>query len=191
MKLIIGLGNPGPEYKNTRHNVGFRILDELMIQGLFDLSEFKLEKKFKAEVANGTFGAEKIILAKPQTFMNESGQAVKALKTFYKIKPKEIIVIQDDLDLPNGKIRISTESSSAGHKGIDSIIKNLKTKTFIRIRVGISNELKEIMPADKFVLQKLSEEDEEMLEGKIPDIIESIKMFCENEPLEKIQSKFN
>lgn len=191
MKLIIGLGNPGPEYKNTRHDVGFRILDELMIQGLFDLSEFKAEKKFKAEVASGTFGAEKIILAKPQTFMNESGQAVKSLKTFYKIKPKEIIVIQDDLDLPIGKIRISTESSSAGHKGIDSIIQNLKSKTFIRIRVGISNELKEIMPADKFVLQKFSEEDEEMLEGKIPDIIEAIKMFCENEPLEKIQSKFN
>jgi len=191
MKLIIGLGNPGPEYKNTRHNVGFRILDELMIQGLFDLSEFKSEKKFKAEVATGTFGAEKIILAKPQTFMNKSGQTVKVLKTFYKIKPKEIIVIQDDLDLPIGKIRISTESSSAGHKGIDSVIQNLKTKTFIRIRVGIANELKEIMPADKFVLQKFSEEDEEMLEGIIPDTIEAIKMFCENEPLEKIQSKFN
>jgi PTH1 family peptidyl-tRNA hydrolase len=191
MKLIIGLGNPGPEYKSTRHNVGFRILDEIMIKGLFDLSEFKPEKKFKSEVATGTFGTEKIILAKPQTFMNKSGLAVKVLKTFYKVKPKEIIVIQDDLDLPIGKIRISTESSSAGHKGIDSIIQNLKTKNFIRIRIGVANELKEIMPAEKFVLQKFSKEDEEIFEGKIPDIIEAIKMFCENEPLEKIQSKFN
>ncbi|MDD5341338.1 MAG: aminoacyl-tRNA hydrolase [Patescibacteria group bacterium] len=191
MKLIIGLGNPGPDYKNTRHNVGFRLLDELMIHGLFDLSEFKTEKKFNAEVSEGTFGAEKIILAKPTTFMNDSGAAVLALKTFYKIKSSEIIVIQDDLDLPIGKIRISTESSSAGHKGIDSIIQKLKSKTFIRIRVGIANELKEIIPADKFVLQKFSEEDEEILEGIIPDTIEAIKMFCENEPLEKIQSKLN
>jgi len=191
MKLIIGLGNPGPEYKNTRHNVGFRILDEIKLQGLFELSEFKTEKNFKAEVSSGTFGAEKIVLAKPQTFMNESGQAVKALKTFYKIKPKEIIIIQDDLDLPIGRIRISTESSSAGHKGIDSIIKNLKTKEFIRIRVGIANELKEILPAEKFVLQKFSQEDEEIFEGIIPSAIEAIKMFCENVPLEKIQNKFN
>ncbi|OGY42632.1 MAG: aminoacyl-tRNA hydrolase [Candidatus Buchananbacteria bacterium RBG_13_36_9] len=189
MKLIIGLGNPGQEYQNTRHNIGFQIVD--MIADNLILKSLKPNKKFQAEICEGTFGNEKVILAKPQTFMNNSGLAVKKIKTFYKIKPPDIIIIHDDIDLPVGKIRISQSSSSGGHKGIDSIIKELKSKNFIRVRMGIANELREKIPAEKFVLQKFSSQDEKKLKNVFLAALNAVQMLIENEKLEKVQSKFN
>jgi len=189
MKLIIGLGNPNPEYKNNRHNIGFQIIDQIA-ESLI-LKSLKLEKKFKAEVCAGTFEDQKIILAKPQTFMNNSGLAVKLLKTFYKIKPQDIIVIHDDIDLPIGGIRISKWSSSGGNKGVESIIKEIGTKNFIRVRIGIANDLRAKIPADKFVLQNFNTQDKKILKNILPRAQEAVKMIIEAEPLEKVQNKFN
>ena len=114
MKIIVGLGNPGKKYENTRHNVGFLALDRIMER--FKDDRFKLEKKFDAEIVKLKVGGEDIILAKPQTFMNLSGQAVRKIVDFYKVNPeKDLIVVYDDVDIPLGKVRVRDEGSSAGH----------------------------------------------------------------------------
>src|SRR5689334_19392192 len=139
MKLIIGLGNPGKQYENTRHNAGFIILDE--IRKALDFPEFKFDNKFDAEISTGDYKLEaisyKLILAKPQSFMNLSGQAVKKIMDFYKIPVENIAVIHDDLDIELGKYKLSDDASAAGHNGVQSIIDHLGTQKFRRIRVGI------------------------------------------------------
>lgn len=137
MILITGLGNPGEQYKNTRHNVGFMVLDELAEMGGFPAFEFA--KKFNGLVSQGIMAEDEVILLKPQTFMNESGKAVKAVASFYKIKPKDIYVVQDEADVDLGKIKISQDANSAGHKGVQSIIDEIGTKNFTRFRVGINS----------------------------------------------------
>ena len=154
MKLIVGLGNPGTEFNNTRHNIGFTALDYL--REYFDLPKFKLDKKLKAEITRN----KDLILAKPQTFMNESGEAVSAIKKYYKIKLADIIVLRDDVDIQIGKIKSKKGSSGAGHKGIASIIKHLKSKNFRQIKIGVANEMiRTKIPTEKFVLQKFTKED--------------------------------
>jgi len=154
MKLIIGLGNPGVKYNNTRHNIGFSALD--FLREHFDLPKFKLDKKLKAEITKN----KNIILAKPLTFMNESGQAVAAIKKYYKIKLSDIIVLHDDVDIQVGKIKSKKGSSGAGHKGIASIIKYLKSKNFWQIKIGVANEMiRSKIPTEKFVLQKFTKDD--------------------------------
>jgi len=189
MKLIIGLGNPGLPYKNTRHNIGFQVLDDfLATSNLFNsVPKFKIEKKFKAEI----FKSDNFILAKPQTFMNNSGQTVKALKNFFKIELENIIIVHDDIDLPIGTIRISQNSSSGGHKGLDSIISNIQSKNFIRLRIGIANGMRKKIPADKFVLQKFNPNDKKILRNKMPNILEALSLLIAGESLAKIQNKFN
>ena len=189
MELIIGLGNPGSEYKNTRHNIGFHIID--MIAEDLILKSLKPNKKFQAEICEGTFGEQKIILARPQTFMNNSGLAIKKIKTFYKIKPQDIIVIHDDIDLPIGVIRIAKSASSGGNKGVESIINEINTKNFIRIRIGIANELRTKISADKFVLQKFSLEDEKKLKNVFLNTLNAVQMLIEGEKLVAVQNKFN
>lgn len=185
MKLIIGLGNPGPEYQNNRHNIGFQTLDQLSDD--LKLPKFKIEKKFKAEITKG----DDFILAKPQTFMNNSGFAVKALKTFYKIKPENIIVVHDDIDISIGTIRISRGASSGGNNGVASIIKELGTKDFIRIRVGVANSQRKKIPADKFVLQNFNPADKKIIKDTMPQILEALSLLITGEPLNKVQNKFN
>lgn len=173
MKLIIGLGNPGKEYQNTRHNIGFIIIDNIL--NTFNFPSFKEEKKFKAEISQGEINGEKIILAKPQTFMNLSGEAVQLIANFYKIKTPDIIVIQDDKDIDFLKIRIKKEASGdGGHNGIKSIQNCLNTKEICRFKIGIANELLEKIPTDKFVLGNFSKEELEKLTEKKEEIINSI-----------------
>jgi PTH1 family peptidyl-tRNA hydrolase len=133
VKLIVGLGNPGRKYAGNRHNVGFQCLDRLAeVRGL----SFG-RRKHKALLAQGKTADLKIILAKPQTFMNLSGEAVERLVRFYKVPREDILVIYDDLDLPLGKIRLRPEGGSGGHKGMKSVIEHLGTNGFPRLRVGI------------------------------------------------------
>jgi PTH1 family peptidyl-tRNA hydrolase len=167
MKLIIGLGNPGQKYNNTRHNVGFEILDLLS-------KDFKFEKKFHAEIAkNG-----ELLLAKPQTFMNLSGSAVQAIMTFYKITPDNLTVIHDDLDINIGEYKIQTNRSSAGHNGVQSIIDTLGTKDFHRIRVGIKSEkANPNIPVENFVLNKFSKEEEKIIEGVKKEVVTQINQM--------------
>ncbi|MFH1889989.1 MAG: aminoacyl-tRNA hydrolase [Candidatus Kuenenbacteria bacterium] len=167
MYLIVGLGNPGKKYEKTRHNAGFMAIDFLAEK--FGFEDFKTKNKFKAEVAEGKSGNEKIIMAKPQTYMNNSGDAVQLLQSFYGIKSENIVVIYDELDLPLGKIRVRDEGSSAGHKGVESIIIKIGTDKFNRIRIGIKNENAEKMPADKFVLSKFGLVEKFKLKNNILD----------------------
>lgn len=136
MKLIVGLGNPGSKFEYTRHNIGFMVVERLVkdrFSLLPSLKAWKKEEKFLSEVCK----ADDYIVAKPQTYMNLAGLAVAKLANFYKVKPSDILVIHDDIDLPIGKIRIRAGGASAGHHGIDSIIKNLHTDSFVRFRLGI------------------------------------------------------
>ncbi len=175
MKLIIGLGNPGEEYKKTRHNAGFLALDKLVLSSKYQV--LSTQSKFNAEISNGVIDDEKILLVKPQTFMNNSGQAVKAIVDYYKIKPEDIVVIHDDLDIPFGEYKISKNKNSGGHKGVQSIIDYLGTKDFTRIRIGIGTGVQDLScktPTEKFVLERFSEEEMEIVKGMIEEIVSNI-----------------
>jgi len=190
MKLIVGLGNPGKEYEETRHNCGFMAISSL--RSILDFSTFKLKKKFNSFVSKGKIDGKKIILARPQTFMNESGRAVFAIAFFYKIKADDIWVIYDDLDLPLGKIRIRLGGSSGGHKGVQSIIDNLKTDNFVRFRIGITptgpGALK--IPAEKFVLQKFRKGEKENIIKTIHRAAEAIR-FALKKGIKEAMNKYN
>jgi PTH1 family peptidyl-tRNA hydrolase len=158
MKLIVGLGNPGPKHKKTRHNVGFLILDkvrEYLIKSNYNFSEFLFDKSSISEISEGKVSSGKVLLIKPQTYMNTSGKAVMKLIEFYKLDPKkDLIVIYDDIDIAFGDIRTRGESS-AGHKGMQSIIDFLKTSEIKRVRVGIlGKEKNEIEDVANYVLEK-------------------------------------
>lgn len=144
MKLIVGLGNPGKKYARTRHNIGFKILDALhdTLAKEYPISDWNLSKKFNAEVCGVTVGNQKIILAKPMTYMNGSGQAVQLIAGFYKTVPQDIIVVHDDKDLILGEIRDQFDRGHAGHNGVRSIADTIGTNAFGRLRVGIGNEKK-------------------------------------------------
>jgi len=170
IKLIVGLGNPGKEYENTRHNTGFLFIDALAKQ--FETPDFEFNKKLQSEISRF-----KIILAKPQTFMNKSGLAVSALIKFYKIKPENILIVHDDIDILWSEFKISFGRSSAGHKGVESIIKSLKTKNFWRLRIGIQPAyakatagkpaVKKHIRADKIILKKFTPAETKILNQTI------------------------
>jgi len=143
MKLIVGLGNPGSKYENTRHNVGFMVIDYLTKNEQIDSTKAKLFK--------------------PQTFMNNSGPEVKKTADYYKVKPENILVIHDDIDLPLGEIKVQQGHGSAGHKGVQSIIDALGTNDFVRIRIGIRPE-QLTMDTEKFVLEKFTSEEQEIID---------------------------
>lgn len=136
MKLVVGLGNPGKKYEKTRHNVGWRVLDAL------DLN-FLLEKKFNSELAEVKRGSEKVLYCKPQTFMNNSGHAVRMIADYYTVDRANIIVVYDDKDLPFGTVRLRSEGSAGGHNGVQSIIEHLGEQEgvdFARVRIGVAPE---------------------------------------------------
>jgi PTH1 family peptidyl-tRNA hydrolase len=135
MKLIVGLGNPGKQYEKTRHNMGFSVLD--LIADAFGADAFQNNEKFKGAVARFAAGTDDVILAKPATFMNRSGDAVSRIAVFYKIAPTDIAVVHDEMDLPAGEIKFSFGRGAAGHNGVASIIAALGTEEFLRVRIGI------------------------------------------------------
>ena len=150
MKLIVGLGNPGERYQKSRHNVGFILLDKFAADN--NLNWRKVER-FNSEVADYSNG----LLIKPQTFMNNSGDAVSKLVNFYKISLNDLIIIHDDVDLPLGVIKKQKGKNSAGHHGVENIIEELGTKDFWRIRVGIGKPEDKNIPVDEWVLQDFGE----------------------------------
>ena len=184
--LIIGLGNPGEKFKNTRHNAGFLALDEFAKES--KCSIFKLSKKFQAEISEDNIFGKNIILAKPQTFMNESGKAVK--KILAQKKNEQIIVVHDDLDLPLGRIKIVENRGSGGHKGVESIIKNLGTENFIRIRIGIVPESGKPEAVEKFVLEAFKKEEKEILKQALQKSAEALSTIIKDGP-EKAMNEFN
>jgi len=187
MVIIIGLGNPGEKYKNTRHNVGFMAIDEFARKN--DFPEFKLQKKSNALISEGIIGDEKIVLAKPQTFMNDSGKAVRAITKPYTLNPKPLlVVIHDDIDLPIGKIKIIKERGSAGHKGVESIIKNIGNDGLIRIRIGIGGP--KDVKAMKIVLKKFSAEEQKTIDRVLQKTADALNVFIK-EGLEKTMNEYN
>lgn len=162
MYLIVGLGNPEPEYSNTRHNMGFDTINCLAKQTKIDINR----NKFNALYGSGTIEGEKVVLVKPQTFMNLSGKAVREFKNFYKLDLSEIIVIYDDIDLEKGKIRIRKKGTAGSHNGMKSVIQELAKDEFTRIRVGIgSPEFKGDLI--NYVLEPISKEEREILDEGI------------------------
>lgn len=169
MRLIIGIGNKDKEYEYTRHNFGHLSVDALVEKkGL----SWKSNKKTLSLTADWQHGREKVIVAKTQVYMNESGKAVRALKSFYKLPTNKIIVIYDDIALPLGKIKLSKSRGDGGHKGIESIIKQLKSKDFKRIRLGIGPQKGS---SESFVLKKFSASEKK----KLPEVIDSSHLVIE------------
>jgi PTH1 family peptidyl-tRNA hydrolase len=171
MKLIVGLGNPGSSYQKTRHNVGFMVVDALA--SALDLN-FSNNQKFKSQMATGQLGEEKVIILKPETFMNLSGDSVSLAANFYKIDPKDIVVIHDDLDVDLGTTKIRAGGSSAGQKGVQSVIERVGTKDFYRFRVGIRPQEGQKIPAEDFVLGKFTPSELGLIKENIPDIVQKI-----------------
>ena len=169
MKLIIGLGNPGREYEFTRHNLGF-----MLIEALYEENFSAWREERGALVSRGALNGVSVILAKPQTFMNLSGQAVGALLSFYKISPSECLVAHDELDLPLGATRAKLGGSSAGHRGVQSIIDALGTAEFYRLRLGMRTARTEVVPAEDYVLEKFSADEMILVEKMILDAKEQI-----------------
>jgi len=177
--LIIGIGNPWEKYQRTRHNVGAWILDCFAKENNFP--DFIFSEKFNFLNSEGELKEKKIILVKPQTFMNDSGQAVKRIIANYKLKIENFFVIHDDLDISLGKIKINQNCGSAGHKGVESIIRELKTKNFIRIRIGIKPENKVLndLNIEKFVLKKFDKKEQEIIEQVAKKVEKAIKTILE------------
>lgn len=185
MKLIVGLGNPGREYELTRHNIGFMAIDELAKRWNISLNEQKFKGVFGAGFVNG----EKVILLKPLTYMNLSGESIRPLMDYYKIDVEDFVVLYDDLDIPVGKLRLRMKGSAGGHNGVKSTISHLGTQEFQRIRMGIDRP-KNGMKVVDYVLGRFTSEE-------IPDVNHSIEKAtdaCEewlNKPFLQIMNTFN
>jgi len=188
MILIVGLGNPGKKLQKTRHNLGFQAVDEFKRKN--NLPDFRLKKKLNSLITEGKFDNRKVILAKPQTFMNNSGFAVKSLIHFYKIKPQNVVVIHDDIDLPLGKIKIVKNRGSAGHKGVESIIGALRTKDFVRFRLGIQPKNGKPKKVENFVLQNFSKKEEKIIKKILKTGREALEIMI-REGLEKAMIQYN
>lgn len=182
MRLLVGLGNPGDKYKNNRHNAGFMTLDAINAQLGFN---WQTSKKWNARFAKeGNF-----IYLKPLTYLNNSGQAVEAIMSYYKLLPKKfsiikkknadlseiLTVIHDDLDIEMGKYKVSVDSRSAGHKGVESIIRHLGTKNFQRVRIGLKTEASTNYEAKNYVLQNFNREEKQIIEDVIKNILGEIE----------------
>ncbi len=176
MILLVGLGNPGKEYERTRHNIGWRVLDAYAAS--LEV-EFTFEKKWNALIAK----QNDVILCKPQTFMNNSGQAVRAVADYFKIEPHRIIVVHDDKDLQFGTIRMRSEGSSAGHNGVQSIIEHMGVQEFPRMRVGVMNDQPLPDTAD-FVLQRFSNTEEQQIDAIMSSCVEYLADALQQPSLE-------
>ncbi len=186
MYIIAGLGNPKTEYKNTRHNVGFDVIDVLA-----DKYQIPMDmKKHRAICGKGMIEGEKVILAQPQTFMNLSGLSVLELVSYYKIDPaSELIIVYDDIDLEPGQIRIRKQGSAGGHNGMKSVIGGLNTQDFIRIRMGVGDKPKQYDLAD-YVLGHFTKEEREVVDEAVIRATEAIHMIL-TDGVDQAMNRFN
>ena len=174
MKLIVGLGNPGKEYAGTRHNCGFMVIDRLASKLNVDVDQ----NKFKGLYAKVKYHGEDIILLKPQTYMNLSGESVNAVMNFFKIDKEDLLVIYDDLDMPVGKLRLRKTGSAGGHNGIKNIIAHLNSQDFKRIRVGIDRH--KYMNVADYVLSRFSKVESEAIEQGIENAANAVLDYLDN-----------
>ena len=178
--LIVGLGNPGPTYEQTRHNTGFLALERIKQQ--YELPPFSHEKYSNSLMAKGMIHHTSVILAKPQTFMNNSGLAVASLCKSTGIPLERLIVIHDEVDLPLGSIRIGRGHGSAGHRGVESLIAHLGAKEFTRVRVGVQKDQEKPQDTESFVLSKFSNQEQDLLEKVLDVVAQGIPILLEQSP---------
>lgn len=184
MKLIVGLGNPGKDYVNTRHNVGFQLLDYIAYKNHLSFSKTKFNAIYDEMMING----EKVLLIKPLSYMNLSGTVVSKFVSFYKIQTEDILVIQDDLDMNFGRVKIVYDSSCGGHNGIRDIERCLGTKKYCRLKIGISHD--KAMDTKDYVLGYFSDVEKQKIEKINQDLENIVEDFCSMN-LERLMSKYN
>jgi len=185
LSVVIGLGNPGPRYENTRHNVGFDTVDLLSKKHNIDVTKVK----HKAIIGDGNIGGHRVLLVKPQTFMNLSGESVREIIEWYKVPVENIIIIYDDIDLPVGKIRIRPKGSAGTHNGMRSVIYQIQSEDFPRIRIGIDKPPQNWDLAD-FVLSKFSTDERKSVEEAIANAAEAVEVIL-NSGIDKAMNRYN
>ena len=183
MIIIVGLGNPGREYNNTRHNIGFEAINYIADKYNIDIDR----EKFKGVYGEGVIGGQKVILLKPTTYMNLSGESVRAIMDFYKLTQDEIIILYDDISLPVGRLRIRDKGSAGGHNGIKSIISNLGTDKFSRIKIGVGESKGNLV---KHVLGQFSKKDSEVLQDVLSTVVLATETIIESD-IKEAMNKFN
>ena len=182
--LIVGLGNPGAEYQNTRHNVGFMALDEIAASAGATVSRLR----FRALTGEGSLGGHRVLFMKPQTYMNLSGEAVGEAAAFYKIPPERVIVLCDDISFAPGRVRIRRSGSAGGHNGLKSIIASLGSDAFVRFKIGVGERADKSQDLASFVLGKFPPADREALAGLLSRLPEALTLWLsgkEDEALNK------
>lgn len=183
MKVIVGLGNPGRKYSDTRHNIGFRVLEEIARRSSIE----KEESRFDAIIGHICIGGEKVFLVKPLTYMNLSGKAVQPLMRWFKLDLSDLIVIYDDMDLPPGTLRLRAQGGSGGHKGMASIIERLGSQEFARIRIGIGRPDNE---AIDWVLGKFSPTEQKLMEEVIGQAAGAVECWVK-QGIERAMNEYN
>lgn len=202
MKVIVGLGNPGDKYKNTRHNLGFMALDALLEKlERVDKTFWEEKRDFKAQIKKIKISNHEqrttnneLLLVKPTTFMNDSGIAVSKVINYYKVDTADLIVIHDDVDLPYGKIRVRFGGSAGGHHGVESIIEHLGTDKFLRVRLGIGNdgrnEMRTMRKLDEYVLGNIASNERGKTKTMIRETVRTIELILKH-GTEKYMAKYN
>lgn len=185
MKLIVGLGNPGKQFEQTRHNVGFKVIDELSSRLNTPLNQ----SKFKGMYGIGVHKGDKVVLLKPLTYMNLSGESIRAIIDYYQINLEDIVVIYDDLDLPVGKIRLRQKGSAGGHNGIKSTVAHLGTQEFNRIRIGIDRPINGMKVPD-YVLGSFYDDEQELIKEAILKSSDACEAWLEK-PFIQVMNEFN
>ncbi len=183
--LLVGLGNPGREYRHNRHNVGFMLVERLA----HDLGLRFTRRQAKAQVASGRLGRRKVVLAKPQTFMNLAGESVARLARFHKVEPADLMVICDDLDLPLGTIRLRPSGGSAGHRGLRSIFEHLGSQDFPRLRIGIGRPPGRMDPSN-YVLHDFNDAERPILSETLDRAAEALRAYAA-EGIEVAMNRYN
>ena len=187
MKLIVGLGNPDKEYLNTFHNLGFMAVDKTAES----LGISFTKTKCRAMLAETKIGNEKVILAKPLTYMNLSGESIRELLTFYKIDVKDLLVIYDDFDLGKGVLRLRESGSAGTHNGMRNIVKEISTQNFARIRIGFKGEEDSKIPLLNLVLSGIKEQDKPLFEKAVTSAGKAAEEFAKGLPFQNIMQKYN
>ena len=183
MWLVVGLGNPGSRYARTRHNIGFLALDELA--GGLGLA---FREKTDYRICNGSIGDEKLVLMEPLTFMNRSGSAVKKVADKFAVPPEKIIVVHDDLDMETGRLKVRKKGSSGGHKGVESVIQQIGSKDFVRVKIGIGRD--PFVPTEDYVLSKFRKDELSLIREALVRAVDAIR-FIIDEGVEKAMNRFN
>lgn len=186
MKIIVGLGNIGPQYDGTRHNTGFMVVDQLAADHQL---AFKQVSKMEAMIATGQINGHKVLLVKPTTFMNESGRAVRPIMDYYDVEIEDLVIIHDDMDLPVGKIRLKKKGSAGGHNGLKSLIIHLGTQHFNRVKVGIEHPNKQSVV--NYVLGKFKPEQQAPFSDSKIEAERAIEEWLDGKTFDQLMNEYN